>query len=187
MKESELIQGQAEIKEKAPEELEFSFMLVKPNATKVGLVGVIRQELIEAGFDIVEEQQLRISRYAAEVFYSSLGEKKEPVIEHITSGDSHVFMIFGPNVIKKLREFQGHTAWKDRPAKGLRGKYAFDHIQNSVHCPDSHKEAAVELEEVFTDLKDKMLKSQLADEIVEFLSDTEAIEKGERYLSTYAI
>src|SRR3990170_1664423 len=185
MRESQPIRNSTEAEKNAPEKMEFSFLLVKPNATKVGLVGVLRQELIEAGFDIVEDQKIRISRHAAEVFYSSLGEKKEPVIEHITSGDSHVFMVHGLGAIKKLREFQGHTTWKDRQARGLRGKYAIDHIQNSVHCPDSHKEAALELEEVFTELNEKMLKSQLADEVVEFLSDTEAIEKGERYLSAY--
>jgi nucleoside-diphosphate kinase len=187
MRESGPRQNQVEAIVEAPEKMEFSFLLVKPNATKVGLTGILRQELIEAGFDIVGEQQIRISRYAAETFYSSLGEKKEPVIEHITSGDSYVFMVYGSGVIKRLREFQGHTEWKDRPAKGLRGKYAVDHIQNSVHCPDSHQEAVTELEIVFTDLKEKMLKSQLADEIYEFLNDSEAIEKGERYLSAYAV
>ncbi len=175
------------IENNIPKKMEFSFLLVKPNAAKVGLVGVIRQELIEAGFDIVAEQGIRISRYGANLFYSSLGEKKEPVIDHITSGDSYVFMVYGDGAVKKLREFQGHTAWKDRPVKGIRRKYAFDHIQNSVHCPDSHRESVAELEHVFTDLKDKMLESQLADEVFEFLTDREAIKKGERYLSTYAI
>jgi|SRR5581483_4261671 len=169
------------------ERMEFSFLLIKPNAVKTGMTGILRQELIEAGFDIVTEQSTRISRYGAEVFYSSLGEKKEPVIEHIVSGDSHVFVVYGLGTIKRLRDLQGHTAWKDRPAKGLRGKYAFDHIQNSVHCPDSYRESVVELNEVFSDIRDKMLKSQLADEVVEFLNNTEAIENGEKYLSTYAI
>lgn len=187
MKESQPIPKAGEIQGNSPERMEFSFLLVKPNATNVGLVGILRQELVEAGFDIVAEQEIRISRYAAEILYSSLGEKKEPVIEHITSGDSYVFMVYGPGVIKRLREFQGYTAWKERPAKGLRGKYAVNHVRNSVHCPDSHRESVVELDCVFTDLREKVLKSQLADEIFEFLTDKEAIEHGERYLSAYAV
>lgn len=184
MKEDQLAQNN---EPESNPKMEFSFLLVKPNAVKVGLVGRIRQELIEEGFNIVLEQNIRISRYGAELFYSSLGDKKEPVIEHITSGDSHVFMVFGLDVIQKMRELQGHTAWKDRLATGLRGKYAVDHIQNSVHCPDSHREAVVELEQVFTELKDIILRSQLADEVYGFLTDNYSIENGKKYLSAYAV
>lgn len=176
-----------ETEKNVSEKMEFSFLLIKPNATKMGLVGVLRQELIEAGFNIVAEQEVKILRSAAEIIYGSLGEKKEPVIEHITTGESYVFMVYGLGVIRNLREFQGHTAWKDRPAKGLRGRYAVDYVQNSFHCPDSHRESVVELEYVFTELKEKMLKSQLANEVFEFLTDTEAIENGEKYLSAYAV
>ena len=187
MKESQPILDAAEGKKVTPEKMEFSFLVVKPNATRAGLVGVLRQELIGAEFCIVAEQKVGISRYAAEVFYNHLGKKRGPVIEHITSGDSYVFLIYGLGVIRKLRELQGHTEWKDRPAKGLRGKYAVDHIQNSVHCPDSYKESVIGFEQVFADLKEKMLKSQLADELFEFLTDKEALENGERYISAYAV
>lgn len=178
---------ETENKEEEAELFEFSFLLVKPNAVKTGLTGVIKQELIKAGLDLITEKDVRIGRYGAEIFYNSLGDKKEDVIQHIISGSSHVFVVCGYGTIGKLRELQGQTAWKNRPAKGLRGKYAFDHIQNSIHCPDSYKEAVDEFNLVFPDIRDELMKSQLKNELTKFLSNEEAIKKGKKHLSTYAV
>lgn len=184
---NESIEAKSSQEHKGNEPLEFSFLLVKPNAVKTGLTGTIRQELVKAGFDIVNEKDLRINRFGGEVLYHSLGNKKGPVVDHIVSGESHVFVVVGLDAIRKLRELQGNTEWKDRPAKGLRGKYATDHIQNSVHCPDSYKEAVDEFNLVFPNIRDEMLKTQLADELHGFLNNQEAIDKSKRYLSAYAV
>jgi len=169
------------------EKFEFSFLLVKPNAVKTGLVDTIRDELLDEGLDIIGEITIKLDRRAGEIFYSSLGDKKDEIIDHLVSGDSHVFVMCGNGIIKRLRQLQGHTAWKDRPAAGLRGKYAFNHIENSTHCPDSHKEAVDEFNLVFPDIKDTLMQTQLKDELTEFLTDEESINSGERHLSTYAI
>lgn len=179
--------SEREPKPETPNKKEFSLLLIKPNAVKVGLIGVIRQELIEAGFDIVIEKEARLSSFEGELLYRGLGAKKAPVIEHIISGNSHVFLVYGEEVIKRLRELIGCTAGKDRPAKGLRGRYAFDPVQNSAHSADSHREVVEELNYVFTDIKEAILRSQLAEELHSFLTDQQSIIKGERYPNQYAV
>lgn len=153
--------------EQAP--YEFSFLIVKPNAVKTGLTGVIRQELVEAGMDIICESTIRLDRRAAEIFYCKVGDQKDEAISHVTSGDSYIFMVFGTDIVRRLLEIRGRTAWKERISTGLRKKYAFDHIQNSVHCPDSYEEAVDGLNLVFPQIRDMLLKTQLSDELVSFL------------------
>lgn len=166
---------------------EFSVLLVKPNAVRLGLVGILRQEVVEAGFDIAAEGETLVTRKIAEEMYQTLSEKKEPVIDHIISGPCYAFVVIGNSTIAALREFAGHTKWKNRPAKGLRGKYSQDYIRNSVHTPDSHKEVVEELRKVIPHITHSLLDSQLADELACFLVNEERINSGERILSQYSV
>lgn len=157
---------------------EFSILLVKPNAVKLGLVGLLRQELIESGYEIVAEDTVKIEKDKAIKMYEHLREKGIPVIDHIVSGPSYAFVVYGHDVVHSLRDLAGSTAWKDREARGLRGKYAQDYIQNSVHTPDSRKESVENLQSLLPDIVDKLLKTQLADDLHAFLN--EGVNYGER-------
>lgn len=171
------------VKEARPE---FSTLLVKPNAVKLGLIGILRQELIESGYDIVAEEVVEVKRNKAVRMYEHLGEKRGPVIDHIVSGPSYVFVVYGLDVIHSLRDLAGSTAWKERPAKGLRGKYAQDFIQNSVHTPDSHKESVEHLRLLVPRVVQELLRTQLADDLYAFLTDEEGIKNGKRFVNQYA-
>jgi len=164
---------------------EFSTLLVKPNAVKLGLVGLLRQELIESGYNIVAEDAVEVKRGEAVRMYGHLSKKGESVIDHIVSGPSYAFVVYGLGVIHSLRDLAGCTAWKERPAKGLRGKYAQDFIQNSVHTPDSHKESVEHLQSLVPRVVQELLRTQLADDLYIFLTDEEGIKNGKRLVSQY--
>jgi len=166
---------------------EFTILILKPNAVRLGLTGVVRQELFEQKFDVIANEPVIINRRQAHQMYDGLGDRKQDVVDHVVSGPSYGFAIFGQDVIRGVRELVGCTAWQDRPAKGLRGRYAQDHIRNSVHAPDSHKESAMEYLQLFPDITDKILKGQLADEFRQFLNNRQAIEFGERFVNQYSV
>lgn len=173
-------------KEEIGAEVEYTIALIKPNGVCSGMVGFLRQELLDQGFEIVAEEEIIVGGKEANLMYSHLGDKARPIIDHITSGPSHAFVIRGVDAIRKLREAVGCTQWKDRPAKGLRGRYGFDFIQNTIHAPDCRKEAAEEFHKLIPDITETFLnETRLSDEFNSFLAKAERIKSNERILNPY--
>ncbi len=150
---------------------EFTFLLVKPSAVKEGLVPILRQRLIEAGLEVIQERYLTISRIIGEKLYSHLNgySVKEDVIDHIVSGDSYIFVIYGNGVIPTVRDFLGNDARYGREPKGIRGRYSIDNIQNVAHAPDKIEEPIFQFQLIAPEITKNLLSNQLSDELWGFL------------------
>ncbi len=126
---------------------ERTLSIIKPDATRRNLTGKINAMLEGAGFRIVAQKRLRLTREQAEAFYAVHRERG-------FFGDLVAFMISGPVVaqvlqgegaVAKNREVMGATNPANAAAGTIRKEFAESIEANSVHGSDSAENAAGEI------------------------------------------
>lgn len=128
------------------ETLEKSFLLVKPDGVAKGYVDQIRGLILANELTIIEEIEKTISSQAAKDIYSEIGDigRRDyfpQLIEFMSSGPIHVFVIQGDNAVQKVRTIIG----KRGADFGIRRLWAEDIIRNVAHGPHTKERAEEEL------------------------------------------
>ncbi len=127
--------------------IEQTFSIIKPDATKRNLTGVINAKFEKAGLKIVAQKRILMSRKQAEHFYGVHSERpffgelcdfmvSEPVIVQVLEGD---------DAIKKNREVMGATDPAEASEGTIRKEFALSKGENSVHGSDAPETAAEEI------------------------------------------
>ena len=134
--------------------IERTLSIVKPDATRRNITGLINARLEEAGLYIVAQRRVRLTRNDAENFYSVHAERSffNDLCEFMASGPVVVQVLEGENAVALNRNIMGAT----NPANALDGtirKEFGESIEaNSVHGSDSAENAAQEIEFFFSEL-----------------------------------
>ena len=134
--------------------IERTLSIVKPDATRRNITGLINARLEEAGLYIVAQRRVRLTRNDAENFYSVHAERSffNGLCEFMASGPVVVQVLEGENAVALNRNIMGAT----NPANALDGtirKEFGESIEaNSVHGSDSAENAAQEIEFFFSEL-----------------------------------
>lgn len=134
---------------------EYTFSIIKPDATSRGLTKEINTLFTDKGLVVVEQKTIRMTKKQAQEFY--IEHKNRPfydsLVEYMTSGPIVVQVLKGKNAIKLNREIMGATNPKDAAPGTIRALYAESLDRNSVHGSDSPEAAKREIS-MFFDYKE---------------------------------
>jgi len=126
---------------------EYTFSIIKPDATEKNITGNINSYLEGAGLKIVAQKMTRLSREQVEEFYAI--HRARPFFNDLVS-----FMLSGPVVLQVLkgedavavnRRVMGATNPADADKGTIRGDFSQSIDANSVHGSDSLENAKTEI------------------------------------------
>src|SRR4051795_10985859 len=91
--------------------VERTFSIIKPDATERNLTGAVNAIIEGAGFGIVAQKPVRITREQAETFYGVHRERPffGELVAFMTSGPVVVQVLEGDNAIARYRDVMGAT------------------------------------------------------------------------------
>jgi len=128
--------------------------IIKPDATRRNLTGLINARLEQHGLRIIAQKRLHLTRAQAEAFYAV--HRARPffasLVAFMSSGPVVAQVLEGENAVARNRDAMGATD----PAKAAPGTIRKDFAENieanSVHGSDSPDNAAAEIAFFFSDL-----------------------------------
>ena len=125
--------------------------ILKPDATERNLTGAINAMFEEAGFKIVGQRRLRLSRQQAEQFY--IVHKERPfygeLVDYMVSGPVVVQVLEAEDAVQKNRDLMGATNPANAAEGTIRKKFAESIERNTVHGSDSAENAKIEIDFFF--------------------------------------
>jgi nucleoside-diphosphate kinase len=135
--------------------LERTLSIIKPDATRRNLTGKINARFEEAGFRIIAQKRLRLSRAEAEAFYAV--HKARPFFNDLctfmTSGPVVVQVLEAENAVARNRDIMGATDPKKADKGTIRADFAETIEANSVHGSDSLENAVREIGFFFSEIE----------------------------------
>jgi nucleoside-diphosphate kinase len=133
---------------------ERTLSIVKPDATRRNLTGLINARLEEAGLHIVAQRRVRLTRDDAEKFYAVHAERSffNDLCDFMASGPVVVQVLEGDNAIALNRDIMGATNPANADDGTIRKEFGESIEANSVHGSDSPENAAQEIAFFFSEL-----------------------------------
>lgn len=132
---------------------EYTFSMIKPDATKRNLIGKINSYLEHEGLKIVAQKMTILSKKQAENFYAEHKTRVffNSLVEQITSGPVVLQVLKGDNAIALNRKVMGATNPDDAELGTIRKDFAENIEANSIHGSDSPESAKREVAFFFTE------------------------------------
>ncbi len=132
--------------------LEYTFSIIKPDATKRNLTGKINSYLEDAELKIVAQKMVHLNKSQVKNFY--IEHKERPffnsLITYMTSASVVLQVLKGKNAISKNRKIMGATNPREADIGTIRKDFAQDIEANSIHGSDSTESAKREINFFFT-------------------------------------
>jgi nucleoside-diphosphate kinase len=135
---------------------ERSFVLLKPDAVRRGLVGALLSRFEAKGLKIVALELRQVTGELADQHYAEHVDRDfyPPLRTFITSGPSIALVVEGDQAIEVIRGINGSTDGRKAAPGTIRGDYSLSNRENLVHGSDSPESAAREIKLWFPDLSD---------------------------------
>ncbi len=129
-----------------------TYVMIKPDGVKRGLIGEIIKRIESKGLRIVALKMLKLSREKAEELYSIHKEKPffESLVEFVTSGPVVAMIVEGEEAVNVMRTLIGPTDGRKAPPGTIRGDFALSIQENVIHAADSVESAEREMWIVFS-------------------------------------
>ncbi|MBA5723823.1 nucleoside-diphosphate kinase [Candidatus Liberibacter sp.] len=127
--------------------LERTFSMIKPDAVRRGLTGVIVQKLEDCGLRVIASKLVFMHKSQAEGFYEVHRDRLffNELVQTMTSGPVVVQVLEGENAIRKNREIMGDTNPQKADSGTIRQEHGISIGENSVHGSDSLETAKQEI------------------------------------------
>ena len=127
--------------------------ILKPDATERNLTGAINAMFEAAGFRIVAQKRLQLSRAQAEQFYIVHNQRPfyGELVDYMISGPVVAQVLEHEDAVAKNRELMGATNPANAAEGTIRKTFAESIERNSVHGSDSLENAANEIKFFFSD------------------------------------
>jgi len=131
---------------------ERTFVAIKPDAVKRGLIGRILGKIEDKGYKIVAMKMIQVSQETAEKHYEEHADKPfyGKLIKFITSGPIIAMILQGENAISGVRKFMGQTNPDNAEVGSIRGDFAQVTRFNAIHGSDCEVSALREIDLYFT-------------------------------------
>jgi len=132
-------------------EVQRTFVALKPDTVERKLIGKIIQRFEDRGFNILEMRMLKLSRELAEEYYSEHKGKEfyERLINFMTSGRIVAIVIEGERAVSTVRKMLGCTCPCEAEPGTIRGDFGLYTPANIIHASDSEESAKREIELFF--------------------------------------
>lgn len=133
--------------------IEETLSIIKPNAVKKNVIGLINMRLEQAKLNIVAIKMVHLTREQAEGFYAEHHGKPffDRLVTFMTSGPVVVQVLKGENAVTRYREIMGATDPEKALAGTLRYDFADNMTENALHGSDSIESAKREIAYFFSD------------------------------------
>ena len=130
------------------EDLERTFVMVKPDGVQRGLIGEIISRFEDRGLALVGAKFMQIDRDLAEDHYGEHEGKPffEGLVEFITSGPVMAMVWEGQDATRQVRTMMGETDPAESAPGTIRGDLGLDLGRNVIHGSDHEDEGANERE-----------------------------------------
>ena len=127
--------------------IEKTLSIIKPDATKRNLTGLINAKFEKAGLKIIAQKRLQLTRSMAEKFYEVHKDRPfyNDLVEFMISGPVVVQVLHGENAVKLNRNVMGATNPKNAENGTIRSIHGLNIQENSVHGSDSDENAEKEI------------------------------------------
>ena len=134
--------------------IERTLSIVKPDATRRNITGLINARLEDVGLNIVAQRRVRLTRNDAENFYAVHSERSffNDLCEFMASGPVVVQVLEGENAVALNRKIMGATNPANADDGTIRKEFGESIEANSVHGSDSSENAAQEIAFFFSKL-----------------------------------
>lgn len=131
---------------------QYTFSIIKPDATRRNLIGKINSCLEEGDLKIVAQKMVILTEAQAKDFYQEHRERPffDGLVSYMTSGPVVLQVLKGENAILNNREIMGATNPSEADEGTIRQLYAEDIEANSIHGSDSEASAKREIAFFFT-------------------------------------
>lgn len=133
--------------------MERTFVMIKPDGVRRGLVGTILQRYEQKGLRIVDAKFMKVPRKLAEEHYREHRSKPffSDLINYITSGPVFAMVLEGEKAVSLVRLLNGATRVEEALPGTIRGDFATSTTENLVHGSDSVENAEREISLWFCD------------------------------------
>ena len=134
--------------------VERTLSIIKPDATKRNLTGLINAKFENAGLKIIAQKRLQLTRSMAEKFYEIHKDRPffNDLVDFMISGPVVVQVLEGDNAVKLNRDVMGATNPDDAEEGTIRKEFAESIEANSVHGSDSLENAQNEISFFFANI-----------------------------------
>ena len=135
--------------------VERTLSIIKPDATKRNLTGLINAKFENAGLKIIAQKRLKLTRSMAEKFYEIHKDRPffNDLVDFMISGPVVVQVLEGDNAVKLNRDVMGATNPDDAEEGTIRKEFAESIEANSVHGSDSLENAQNEISFFFANIE----------------------------------
>lgn len=135
--------------------IEKTLSIIKPDATKRNLTGLINAKFEKAGLKIIAQKRLQLTRSMAEKFYEVHKDRPfyNDLVGFMISGPVVVQVLEGDNAVILNRNVMGATNPEDAEEGTIRREFAESIEANSVHGSDSLENAQKEISFFFADIE----------------------------------
>jgi len=124
-----------------------SFVLLKPDTVRRGLVGEVLSRLEAKGLKLVAMDLREVDGELADQHYAEHVDKAfyPPLRTFVTSGPSVAVIVEGDEAIEVVRALNGATDGRKAAPGTIRGDLSLSNRENLVHGSDSPESAAREI------------------------------------------
>lgn len=131
----------------AEKPLERTLSILKPDATRRNLTGVINARIETAGFQIIAQRRLRLTMEQAAAFYDVHKERAffQDLCTVMASGPVVAQVLQGKGVIDGYRKLMGATNPQQAEENTIRREFGISIEENTVHGSDAPETASVEI------------------------------------------
>ena len=135
--------------------IERTLCLIKPDAVSRNITGLIINDIEQAGFNIIAQKKLKLTRLQAESFYAEHIGKPfyEPLVDFMLSNSIIAMVLEKENAISDYRKLMGATAVEKREEGTIRKKYSTSTRENCVHGSDGLESAKREISFFFSEIE----------------------------------
>ena len=135
-------------------ETQRTFVLLKPDTVRRGLIGTVLDRFERRGLRIVAMEQRTIDGELADRHYAEHVERDfyPPLRAFVTSGPSVALVLEGDQAIEVVRGINGATDGRKAAPGTIRGDFSLSNRENLVHGSDSAESADREIDIWFPDL-----------------------------------
>lgn len=135
--------------------VERTLSIIKPDATKRNLTGLINAKFENAGLKIIAQKRLQLTKSMAEKFYEIHKDRPffNDLVDFMISGPVVVQVLEGDNAVKLNRDVMGATNPDDAEEGTIRKEFAESIEANSVHGSDSLENAQNEISFFFANIE----------------------------------
>ena len=135
--------------------IENTLSIIKPDATKRNLTGLINAKFEKAGLKIIAQKRLHMSEQMAQKFYEVHKDRPfyNDLVKFMISGPVIIQVLRGENAVLLNRTVMGATNPTEADEGTIRKEFAESIEANSVHGSDSSDNAMNEISFFFAKIE----------------------------------